>query len=143
MSNEEKKKILNNFQKIEGRIRELEEEQEVLWSRITSASQNLNGMPKGNTGENKILNAIERLERLTNLIDGERDELADVQQAIMSAVRKLPNITERRIIHLKYIGKAEGLYHKTLPLWKIANELGYSPDRINHMHGDALRHLDL
>lgn len=143
MNVKEKKEILNNFLKIESRVRELEEELEKLWSRATSASPNLDGMPRSNNGVSKTQNAIERIEKLVKLIDEERDELAAVQYRIMTAIRKLPDITERRIIHLKYIGEPNDKYHRTLPLWKIANKLGYSHDRIRHIHSAALLHLEL
>ena len=143
MNVKEKKEILNNFLKIESRVRELEEELEKLWSRATSASPNLDGMPRSNNGMSATQNAIERMDKLVKLIDDERDELATVQYRIMTAIRKLPDITERRIIHLKYIGEADSKYHRTMPLWKIANKLGYSHDRIRHIHSAALLHLEL
>lgn len=143
MTCREKKELLNSFLKIEGRIKDLEDELEVLWSNATSAPPDTSGMPKGSGGVNKIENAIERMEKLVNLIDSERDELESVKYRIMAAVRELNDITERRIIHLKYIGKPEGNYHRAMPLWKIANELGYSVDRINHLHIDALKKLKL
>lgn len=120
MNSKQKKQILENFSQIEGRIKELEQEQ-----------------------KNSNFDTIEEAKKIVDLINGEKKELLETQSQIMLAIRKLSNITERRIIHLKYIGKKDGLYHKTLPLWKIANELGYSPDYINHLHGDALQHLDL
>lgn len=143
MTCKEKKELLNSFLKIEGRIKDLEDELEALWSNATSSPINTSGMPKGGVGVNKIENAIERMERLVNLIDRERDELEAVKFRIMAAVRELPDITERRIIHLKYIGKADGKFHRSLPLWKIANELGYSLDRIKHIHSNAILHLGI
>ena len=128
MNIKQKKKLLNSFSKIEYRVKELENE--------------LNGI-KGNIDNDKNLKITEKLERMAHLIEKEKTELIQIQFRIMEAIENLSDITERTIIHLKYIGKKEGLYHKTLPLWKIANELGYSLDRINHMHGDALRHLEL
>ena len=143
MTSKEKKQILNNFIETENRVKELEQELEKLWSRATSTSPNLDGLPRGSGGVDKIQSAVERIEKLVKLIDDERDELAAVQYRIMSAIRKLPDITERRIIHLKYIGEADSKYHRTMPLWKIANELGYSHDRIRHIHSAAILHLEL
>ena len=143
MTSKEKKKVLESFSEIERRIKELENELEVLWSRTTYTAQNFGSILQSGNGVSKVENAIEKIETIEKLIDEERASLATIQQRIMSAVRNLPNITERRIIHLKYIGKPYGSYHRTLPLWKIANELGYSIDRINHLHGDALRNLEI
>lgn len=143
MTAKEKKEVLNNFIKIEKRVKELESELERLWSRATSTTPNLDGLPRGSGGVDKVQIGVERIEHLVKLIDDERDELAAVQYRIMSAIRKLPDITQRRIIHLKYIGVPEVKYHRTMPLWKIANELGYSHDRIRHIHSAALLHLEL
>lgn len=143
MTAKEKKKILESFSKIEIRVKELEKEREALWSRAISISPNFNGMPKGNSKANKIENTVEQMEKLVKLIDNELKELENIKYRIMTSIKELPNITERQILHLKYIGRAQGNYHKRLPLWKIANELGYSVDRVNHIHGDALRHLNI
>lgn len=128
MNSKQKKELLNNFSCIEYRVKELEEELNFI---------------KANIDNGTYLKNIEEIERVANLIEEEKIELNQTQFRIMFAIKNLPDITERRVIHLKYIGKKEGPYHKTMPLWKIANELGYSPDRINHIHGDALRHLKL
>lgn len=143
MTSKDKKKILEKFSKIEGRAKELEKEREVLWSRATSANPNYNGMPKGNSKTNKIENTVEQMEKLIKIIDDELKELENIEYRILTAIKELSNITERQILHLKYIGRPQGNYHKRLPLWKIANELGYSVDRVNHIHGDALRHLNI
>ncbi len=143
MTSKEKKEILNSFILIESRIMELEEELEKLWSRATLESQSINGTPNGSGNTAKMQISIERMEKIKKLINDERDELSLVQYKIMAAIKKLPNITERRIIYLKYIGKLNGKYHKNLPLWKIANKLGYSYDRVKHLHGLALLHLEL
>ncbi len=143
MTNKDKKNILEKFSKIEYRVKELEKEREVLWSRATSANLNYNGMPKGNSKTNKIENTVEQMEKLIKLIDDELNELNNIKYRIMMAIKELPNITERQILHLKYIGKTYGNYHKRMSLLEIANELGYSVDRINHIHGDALRNLNI
>lgn len=141
MTYKEKKELLKSFAKIEGRLRDLEGELEVSCSRGIGVNLSLGGHGKGGEGPNKVENTVEWMERQTLLIDRERDELEAVRFKILEAVKRLPDITERRVIHLKYIGKAAGKYHKRVPLWKIANELGYSADRINHIHGAAIRHL--
>lgn len=141
MTYKEKKELLNSFSGIESEIKELEGELEIIWSNATSSPVNTSGMPRGSGGVNKIENSVERIEKLVNLIERERDELESVKFKIMAAVRELPDITERRIIHLKYIGKVDGNYHRSLPLWKIANELGYSLDWVKRLHNRAINHL--
>ena len=143
MTNKEKKVILNSFLKIEMRLRTLEWEYEELRSKAVSASPSFNGMPKSKAEKSRIEAAVERLEKQKQLIEAERDELAAVQYRITAAIKALHDITERQIIQLKYIGKPSGKFHRAVPLWKIANKLGYSIDYINHKHIEALRHLKL
>ena len=143
MGTKEKKELLASFNKIEGRVKELESELEVLWSIATNISPNISGMPRASGGFDKMVRSIEKMEELVKLIDTERDELELTKLKIMTAIKELPDITERRIIHLKYIGEADGQYHEAMPLWKIANRLGYSIDRIKHKHSDAIAHLRL
>lgn len=143
MGTKEKKELLTSFNKIEGRVKELEAELEVLWSIATNISPNISGMPGASGGFDKMVRSIEKMEELVKLIDAERDELEVVKLKIMTAIKGLDDITERRILHLKYIGQADGQYHDTMPLWKIANRLGYSLDRVKHKHSDAIAHLKL
>ena len=143
MTSKEKKEILLEFSQIEGRIKELESELESLWSRAVNASVNMDAMPKGNASGTKTEISVEMIERQIKKIDEERDELEARKYDIICAINELPSIIERRVLHLKYIGKATGQYYTRLPLWKIANELGYSVDRINHIHGDALKHIKI
>ncbi len=143
MTIKEKKEILNSFSMIQGRIIELEEALKNWWARATSQTPSLTGMPSSNVDTNKTQFSIEKMEELKKALDAEYDELTVLQCRIIKAIKKLPSITERRVIYLKYIGENSGKYHKSLPLWKIANKLGYSYDRIKHLHGLALLHLEL
>lgn len=143
MTYKEKKELLKSFAKIEERLRDLEGELEVCCNRGMSVNLSSSGQAKGGVGPNKVENIVEWMEKQTLLIGRERKELETVRFRILEAVKRLPDITERRVIHLKYLGQINGKYHKRIPLWKIANELGYSTDRINHIHGAAIRHLEL
>lgn len=138
----EKKALLEGFRMTEMRIRELEEEQNTLWSRALNRGV-YDSMPSAKSKKDKTARAVERLERISEIIDTERDDLALIQFNIMQAVRKLSSVTERRIIHLKYIGEPDGIYHRPLTLYEIAEELGYGIDRIKQLHKKALQELKL
>ncbi len=142
MTNKEKKRILQSYAKIEGRLLELESELEFL-EKNPMRPINLTGTRGSGNNKSTIEAATERKEKLEKLIQEEYNDLQILKTRIVAAIKSLDDITERRIIFLKYIGKGSGKYHKTLPLWKIARELGYSVDRVNHLHGTALRNLKL
>ncbi len=138
-----KKELLNSFSEIESRICELENELKSIWNSAINTTQDINGMPKSTNTSNKIVNSIERMEATEVLIKEELNKLKSVNLKIRAAIAELPNITERRIIYLKYIGNVEGKYHRTVPLWKIANKLGYSYDWIKYLHRDAIERLKI
>ena len=141
MTEKQKKSILNSFSKIEGRIQELDEEIKCLLSSSTNSSNS--GMPMGGRSGSKTETIVEMLENSRCRLEREKIQLEIARNRIITAISNLPNITERRILHLKYIGKPDGKYHRTIPLWEIANILGYSVDRVNHLHGQALKEIKL
>ena len=140
MTNSEKKKILNSFLKIEGRIQDLEEELNSLLTASTNSSSD--GMPKNGGAHSKTEAIVEAMETTRGILTREKLQLEISRCKILSAVDSLTNLTERRIMHLKYIGRPSGKYHQSVPLWEIANLLGYSVDRVNHLHGEALKKIE-
>ena len=141
MTNAEKREILNSFLKIEGRIQDLEEELNNLLTISTNVSSD--GMPKNGGAHSKIEIIVEVMETTMQTLNNEKLRLEIIRCQIITAIDSLTNLTERRIMHLKYIGKPNGKYHRSVPLWEIANILGYSVDRVNHLHGEALNKIKL
>lgn len=140
MTSKEKKKILRQFAQIDNRINDLLAEQKCVCDMINTSGECLpGGVPDGS----KVEKSIERLEDINAKILREINKLCDLKDRILSAIQEMPNITERTILWLHYIGKAERGKYKRLKLWQIANEIGYSHDRVKHMHGMALLHLKL
>ena len=147
MTSQEKKKELINYSKIEKRIAELRDEIDCLWD--TTASILPNAVRGGNGDGNKVERTYERIEKVTKLLEEEIDKLLLFEYKITKAIQTLPDINERRVLTLAYIGKVvparngKTLIHKRMALYNIAKELSYSYDRIKHIHGDALAHIDL
>lgn len=142
MTNSEKKKLLEEFKSTERRIRELEVEQNHLYN-ICMSSGAPDGMPRGRRISDKTARTVEKLERLTELIECERDELCDIEYRLLKAVSKLESVTSRSIIQLKYIGEPDGIYHRPLTLSEIADRLGYGIDRVKQLHIKAVGELKL
>lgn len=144
MTSSEKKKELLKVSQINKRVEELNAEIEMLWSQAVAMSPNTSGMPSGGTSDGtKIERVVERLEKAQSQLTAEVKALHEVKYKIISAIQGLSDIRERRVLHLAYIGKVEGTKQRPLSLWKVANEMGYSYDRIRHIHGEALLHLEL
>jgi len=142
MTNKEKKKILKSYAEIEGRLFELESELEFL-EKNPMRPINLSGTRGSGNNKSTIEAGIEQKEKLKKLIQEECKDLQILKMRIVAAIKGIENITERRIIFLKYIGTGSGKFHRQMPLWKIANELSISYDYAKHLHLRALNHLKL
>ena len=144
MTSREKKQILQQFGEIDNYINDLQEELNSWWVRATAVSPVISDLPKGgNSDGTKTERAVERLVKIEQQINEETDELYKLRYKIISAIKALPDLRERRVLYLAYIGKTDGKEYKPLKLWQIANEMGYSIDHINRLHGLGLKHINL
>ena len=144
MTSREKKQILQQFGEIDNYINDLQEELNSWWVRATAVSPVISDLPKGgNSDGTKTERAVERLVKIEQQINEETDELYKLRYKIISAIKVLPDLRERRVLYLAYIGKTDGKGYKRLKLWQIANEMGYSIDHINRLHGLGLKHINL
>ena len=144
MTSREKKQILQQFGEIDNYINDLQEELNSWWVRATAVSPVISDLPKGgNSDGTKTERAVERLVKIEQQINAEIDELYKLRYKIISAIKALPDLRERRVLYLAYIGKTDGKEYKPLKLWQIANEMGYSIDHINRLHGLGLKHINL
>lgn len=150
MTSQEKKKILKGYAQIEKRVNELRDEIDMLWKMPMSVTSIAGAIAHGGNGDGKKMErAYERIEKLTNKLEQEIDEMLLLEYKIVGAIQKLPDIIERRVLTLAYIGKSvpsrngKTVEHKRLSLFNIAKELSYSNDWIKHVHGNALLHIEL
>lgn len=90
-------------------------------------------MPKSHGVGGDLSDTIVRYEKLSIRITQERVRQADVMEEITLAISQIDKAIERWILSLRYI---------QLMKWeKIAEETGYSEQRIYEIHGEALRYL--
>lgn len=144
MTSREKKQILQQFGEIDNYINDLQEELNSWWVRATAVSPVISDLPKGGNSEGtKTERAVEHLVEIEQQINEETDELYKLRYKIISAIKALPDLRERRVLYLAYIGKSENNRYKRLALWQIADEMGYSLIRIKQLHGTALLHIKL
>ena len=144
MTSREKKQILQQFGEIDNYINDLQEELNSWWVRATAVSPVISDLPKGgNSDGTKTERAVERLVKIEQQINAEIDELYKLRYKIISAIKALPDLRERRVLYLVYIGKSENNRYKRLTLEQIADEMGYSLIRIKQLHGTALLHIKL
>ena len=144
MTSRDKKRILQQFGEIDSYINDLQKELSSCWARATAVSPVISDLPKGGSSDGtRIERAVEQLVEIERQINEETDELYKLRYKIISAVKALPDLRERRVLYLAYIGKSNGNGYKRLKLWQIANEMGYSLDRVKQLLGTALLHIKL
>ena len=142
MTSKEKKQILLQYSDIDRHIDELQAELDMWWSRLSGGR--LSDMPKGGESDGtETERAIERIVKIEQQIDDEIDELLIMRHKILSAINALKDIRERRVLYLAYVGKDNGDGRIRLKLWQVANEMHYSLDHVNRLHGMALKHINL
>ena len=109
---ERNRAILDQFSVMEQRIFELENEM--------------------NNSDDEILNELFAIEKKL---------LLKKLQQIQSAVMKLENVYERRVIWLHYIGEMNNGKRVRLKIWQIANQMGYSFDWAKKTNASALKNI--
>ena len=87
-------------------------------------------LPTGANFEKAIL----RISELESLLDAEIDYFVDLKHKIINQIQSMNNQGYTEILYKRYIE------FKRLEL--IAVELGYSYNRIRHLHGEALKYFD-
>ena len=84
-------------------------------------------------GKNKVAEAIEKCIDMEEEIDRLVDKLIEAKKQVISAIEKLPNPTEYRVLHMRYI---EGF-----SLLGIAERCGREYTWVTTVHGRALKNL--
>ena len=112
---------------LERRIKELELE------KYGPRSQRLDGMPRGGSGENYVLeDQIDKGDALLDLYRAKKAELDAALVVIERAIEKLAT-RERRLVRLHYI---DGL------TWEqVAVDMTYSWSQVHRIHAKALQKL--
>lgn len=107
--------------------------EEIELERYSPRSQRLDGMPRGGSGENYVLeDRMDREDKLLELYRRKKAELDAALLVIEEAIEVL-DPRERRLIRLHYI---DGL------TWEqVAVQMAYSWTQVHRIHGKALEKL--
>ena len=135
MTNQEKKKYLNQYAKANREIDRKVEELAVWRSKALKVTPVITDAPKSNGGENKLQSAVERIMAIEDEINRNIDELVLLQRETESLIEMLDDTTLQTILKYRYIN---GL------TWEqIAVRMDYSYMHITRLHGKALSALKL
>lgn len=135
IQNQKKKEYLQQFRHLKIEQQNIEEQlNELRADYMGIKSPSFDAMPKSG----KLHDLSDYMVKYSDLLDHLRRIRADkwfLQTEILDRIEEMTNPVERRVLHLHYL--------QGYSLDRTARELGYSYERIRHIHGDALRHFNL
>ncbi|WMJ23469.1 hypothetical protein RBG61_02025 [Paludicola sp. MB14-C6] len=133
-SNQEKKRLLLQYNKLQLMIERENEEIIRIQSRAEKITPSFSSQPKGNVSVDKIQKAIEQQEQHLNKLSELMSEQIHICQQIYEAARNLDG-TLYLIILYKYIDN--------MTFEQIAVKLNYSFRQVLRLHGKALAFIDV
>lgn len=115
-----------------GQLRNLEARIESLRSILTRCTAQLNGMPSGSDGSDKMAAMVAEIADLMAVMDARRIRIEGARTKIENALDKLP-AQQQRVMYLRYI---EGRSWN-----RISRELHYTRSHLMRIHKAALDRL--
>ena len=127
------KEYLKQYQKMMEEVRCLDVEIEELWTQLTSATSNNDGMPKGTVQDRQTkLHAIMADKRQTKR--SKKQVAEEVMAEVLETIDKVTDPNHRQLLFERYIQDKE---------WKdIADDISYTEEYVRgELHGKALNDI--
>ena len=127
------KEYLKQYQKMMEEVRCLDVEIEELWTQLTSATSNNDGMPKGTVQDRQTkLHAIMADKLQTKR--SKKQVAEDIMAEVLETIDKVTDPNHRQLLFERYIQDKE---------WKdIADDISYTEEYVRgELHGKALNDI--
>ena len=127
------KEYLKQYQKMMEEVRCLDVEIEELWTQLTSATSNNDGMPKGTVQDRQTkLHAIMADKLQTK--KSKKQVAEEIMAEVLETIDKVTDPTQRQLLFERYIQDKE---------WKdIADDISYTEEYVRgELHGKALNDI--
>ena len=127
------KEYLKQYQKMMKEVRCLDVEIEELWTQLTSATSNNDGMPKGTVQDRQTkLHAIMADKLQTK--QGKKQVAEEIMAEVLETIDKVTDPNHRQLLFERYIQDKE---------WKdIADDISYTEEYVRgELHGKALNDI--
>jgi hypothetical protein len=127
------KEYLNQYKRMMEEVRCLDVEIEELWTQLTSATSNNDGMPKGTVQDRQTkLHAImaDKLQTKSN----KKQVAEEIMAEVLETIDKVTDPNHRQLLFERYIQDKE---------WKdIADDISYTEEYVRgELHGKALNDI--
>lgn len=127
------KEYLNQYKRMMEEVRCLDVEIEELWTQLTSATSNNDGMPKGTVQDRQTkLHAIMADKLQTK--QGKKQVAEEIMAEVLETIDKVTDPNHRQLLFERYIQDKE---------WKdIADDISYTEEYVRgELHGKALNDI--
>lgn len=135
---EARKIYLENYISVVRELEEYQMEREELRHAIGPGAGCGNGMPRSNRvsdGSDRIINRMQRMEKLEDLIDREERALIRRRDEIAQVLEGVNNGAQREVLYYRYI--------RDMDIGEIADRMNYSYRQIQNIHNRAIARLKL
>lgn len=135
MTNQEKKKWLLEYRKLDQDIERDMEELQRLKSRAEKITSSVSGMPKGGNQGDRLQLAVDRICELEERLNGKIDAAVKRRKEMEAAITTVEDRTLQLILRYKYIDDMH---------WdEIAEKIHYSFRHTTKLHGKALTQIKM
>lgn len=135
MTNQEKKRYLQQYQQLDARINRLTREESEWRRRATSVTSASDNMPHGSGVSDKVGSTTAKIADLRAEINREIDRLVDLRREIETAIHTVQDDTLRDLLEHRYI---DGLKWE-----EVAVEMRCDYRWVLRLHGKALSKLTI
>ena len=124
---------LSEYRSLRREIESLKERRARIMADLTRVTQVISGMPRGGSGDDKLLKAMAKLDDIDRELGETVDRYIDTCSGILTDIEGLADSTAREVMRLRYV---DGLS------WgRIARKTHYSKSRLYQIHRAALEEL--
>lgn len=124
---------LSEYRSLRREIESLKERRARIMADLTRVTQVISDMPRGGSGDDKLLRAMAKLDEIDRELGETVDRYIDTCGEILTDIEGLGDSTAREVMRLRYV---DGLS------WgRIARKLHYSKSRLYVIHRRALEEL--
>lgn len=128
-----KKEYLLQYKDAQREVDRLINERARWIARATKVTPTYTGMPHGDSGEDRMQDAVERLSKVEDELNDKIDKLVELRWEIEAAIQTVGDERLRKVLKYRYIDD--------MTFKHIAVEMNYCYDYVLHMHGWALEKM--
>lgn len=130
-----KKEYLLQYKDAQREVDRLINERARWIARATKVTPTYTGMPHGDSGEDRMQDAVERLSKVEDELNDKIDKLVELRWEIEAAIQTVGDERLRKVLKYRYIDD--------MTFKQIARKMSYDYYYVCHLHGEALEKMTI